>query len=60
MRNRRFGHKIKLPSTFAIKYQIVMMMLEAEIRETPSGAPFDENSPALAMLRKLGGLNKGK
>ena len=55
MRNHRFGNKIKLPSTFAIKHQLLMMMLEDELRATPSGTPFDENSPALAMLRRLRG-----
>lgn len=56
MRTHRFGNKIRLPSTVAIKHQLLMMMLEDELRATPSGTPFEENSPALALLRRLRGL----
>jgi hypothetical protein len=56
MRDHRFGRKIKLPSTVAIKHELLTMMFEDEIRAIPPGALFKENeSPALAMLRRLGG-----
>jgi len=32
MRDHRFGRKIKLPSTAAIKHELLMMMFEDEIR----------------------------
>jgi hypothetical protein len=57
MRTHRFGRKIKLPSTVAIKYQLLTMMFEDEIRAIPAGGIFKENeSPALGMLRRLKGL----
>jgi hypothetical protein len=56
MRIHRFGRKLKLPSTVAIKHQLLRMMLEDEIRAIPPGGCFKENeSPALAMLRRLRG-----
>jgi len=54
METHRFGRKIKLHSTLAIKHQMLRMMLEDEIRAVPTGSDFDPNtSPALASLRKL-------
>ena len=54
MRTHRFGRKLKLPSTVAIKHQLLMMMLEDEIRAIPASGRFkDSESPALAMLRRL-------
>jgi hypothetical protein len=32
MQDRRFGRKIKLPSTFAIKHQLLTMMLDERLR----------------------------
>lgn len=56
MRGQRFGSKIKLPSTIAIKHQLLTMMFEDEIRAIPPGGTFNENeSPALAMLKRLRG-----
>jgi hypothetical protein len=56
MRGLRFGSKIKLPSTMAIKHQLLTMMFEDEIRAIPLGGAFNENaSPALAMLKRLRG-----
>jgi hypothetical protein len=56
MRGQRFGSKIKLPSTIAIKHQLLTMMLEDELRAIPRGDAFNENaSPALAMLKRLRG-----
>jgi hypothetical protein len=56
MRNHRFGRKIKLPSTVAIKHELLTMMFEDEIRAIPPGELFKENeSPALAMLQRLRG-----
>jgi hypothetical protein len=50
MQNYRFGRKIKLPSTVAIKHELLMMMFEDEIRAIPPGGSFKENeSPAFAM-----------
>jgi hypothetical protein len=54
MRPNRFGSKIKLPSTVAIKHQLLIMMLEDEIRAIPAGGHFKENeSTALRMLGQL-------
>ncbi len=54
MRTHRFGRKLKLPSTTAIKHQLLMMMFEDEIRAVPAGRCLKENeSAALAMLRRL-------
>jgi hypothetical protein len=54
METHRFGRKIKLHSTLAIKQQILTMMLEDEIRAVPAGSEFDPSkSPSLASLRKL-------
>lgn len=51
---RRFGQKLKLPSTVAIKHQFFMMMLADEISATPIGQTFHpENSDALEKLRRL-------
>ena len=56
MRAHRFGNKIKLPSTLALKHQLLTMMFEDEIRAIPTGGHFEENeSPALAMLQRLRG-----
>jgi hypothetical protein len=53
MRNR-FGRRLKLPSTRAIKHQILMLELEDEISAASPGNPFDQNgSVALARLRRL-------
>jgi hypothetical protein len=54
MRPNRFGRKIKLPSTVAIKHQLLLMMFEDEVRAIPAGGHFKENeSTALRMLRRL-------
>jgi hypothetical protein len=54
METHRFGRKIKLQSTLAIKHQILTMMLEEEIRAVPAGSVFDPStSPSLASLRTL-------
>ena len=54
METHRFGRKIKLHSTLAIKHQILTMMLEEEIRAVPAGSEFDPStSPALESLRIL-------
>ena len=59
MRTHRFGSKIRLPSTVAIKHQLLTMMLEEEVRATPAGVSFNESdSPALGMLRRLAGYQK--
>ena len=44
MRAHRFGNKIKLPSTLAIKYQLLTMMFEDEIRAIPTGGHFEETN----------------
>jgi hypothetical protein len=38
MLSHRFGRKLKLPSTAAIKHQLLMLMLEDEIRAVPAGS----------------------
>ena len=38
MRTHRFGQKIKLPSTIAIKHQIRMLMARDEIERTEAEA----------------------
>jgi hypothetical protein len=56
MRALRFGRKIRLPSTVAIKHQLLTMMFQDEIRAIPPGGFFEESkSPALGMLRRLKG-----
>lgn len=56
MLTNRFGRKLKLPSTVAIKHQLLVMMLEDEIKAVPSGGSFSEDkSPAIAALRRLKG-----
>jgi hypothetical protein len=46
MRAHRFGSKIELPSTVAIKHQLLTMMFEDEIRAVPPGELFKENESA--------------
>jgi hypothetical protein len=54
MHANQFGRKIKLPSTAAIRYQLLMMMLEDEIRAVPEGDQFKKNeSAALHILLRL-------
>jgi len=49
MKTHRFGQKIKLPSTLAIKHQILTLKLEDEFRAVPVGSVFEPNtSPAKA------------
>src|SRR3954464_2772871 len=56
MRAHRFGNKIKLSTSLAIKHQLLTMMFEDEVRAIPPGGHFKENeSPALARLRRLRG-----
>ena len=59
MRTHRFGSTIRLPSTAAIKQQLLTVMLENEVRATPAGVPFNEkDSSALGILRRLVGSQK--
>jgi hypothetical protein len=61
MITRRFGQKLKVPSIVSIKHQILMMLLEDEIRGTPEGIPFNKDqSPAIAALRKLSSSSVGR
>lgn len=54
MKTHRFGQRIKLPSTLAIKRQVLTLLLEDEIRAVPADAVFEPTtSPALASFRKL-------
>jgi hypothetical protein len=56
MRAHRFGRKIKLPSTVAIKHQLLTMMFEDELRAVQPGDVFKKDeSPALALLQRLRG-----
>jgi hypothetical protein len=58
MKTHRFGQKIKLHSTRAIKHQTLTLMLEDEIRALHGNSVFQPNaSPAIAALRKLRGQN---
>jgi hypothetical protein len=57
MQGHRFGRKVKLHSTLAIKHRILTMMFEDEIRALPPGSVFKEiESAALAQLARLRGL----
>jgi hypothetical protein len=38
MQTHRFGRKLKLPSTFAIKHQIRLLMLEDSLKEAELAA----------------------
>lgn len=54
MESRRFGKKLTLPATVAIKRQFYMLMLADEIGSMPSGQTFKpDNSDALKKLRRL-------
>ncbi len=53
MLSHRFGRKIKLPSTAAIKHQLLMLMLEDEIRAVPVGTFKADTSATLGKLRRL-------
>lgn len=54
MQTNRFGRKLKLPSTAAIKHQLLLMMLEDEVRAIPPDGAFDQDaSVTLAKLRRL-------
>jgi hypothetical protein len=54
MQGNRFGRKLKLPSTAAIKHQLLLMMLEDEVRAIPPDGSFDQDTSAtLAKLRRL-------
>jgi len=58
MKTHRFGQKIKLHSTRAIKHQTLTLMLEDEIRALHGNSVFQPNaSPAIAALKKLRGQN---
>jgi hypothetical protein len=48
-----FGRKLKLPSTAAIKHQLLMLMLEDEIRAVPAGSFKADTSSTLEKLRRL-------
>ena len=45
MRTLRFGRKLKLPTTVAIKHQIRTLMAEDEIKKVQAEASFDQTSP---------------
>jgi hypothetical protein len=54
MMSHRFGRKLKLPSTAAIKHQLLLLMLDDEVRAMPAGKSFDQDTSAtLAKLRQL-------
>jgi hypothetical protein len=50
MRTLRFGRKLKLPSTSAIKHQIRKLMAEDEIKKVQAEANFDKTSPHLQRM----------
>jgi hypothetical protein len=59
MRTHRFGRKLKLPSTIAIKHQIKMLMFEDALKnieaaggaESGVGRELTEEVPAVALAR---------
>ena len=53
MLRHRFGRKLKLPSTAAIKHQLLLLMLEDEIRAIPPGSFKAGSSATLGKLRRL-------
>ncbi|HZP20875.1 MAG TPA: hypothetical protein VFB16_11795 [Bauldia sp.] len=54
MKGYRFGRKLQLPSTIAVKHQVLMLMLRDEIGAVASGAVFQpKQSPALEGLKRL-------
>jgi hypothetical protein len=56
MKTHRFGQKIKIPSTRAIKHQTLALMLEDEIRALHGNSVFQPDaSPTIAALKKLRG-----
>jgi hypothetical protein len=58
MKTHRFGQKIKLHATRAIKHQTLSLMLEDEIRALHGNSVFrPKASPAIAALKKLRGQN---
>jgi hypothetical protein len=54
MNTHRFGRRLKLLSTAAIKHQLLMMMFADEIQAPPPGETFrPDKSDALAKSRRL-------
>jgi hypothetical protein len=54
MNTYRYGRKLRLPSTAAIKHQLLMLMLVDEIKAVPQGGSFiEKDSAALISLRRL-------
>lgn len=53
MKLHRFGRKISLHATLAIKHQILRLMLDDELRAVSAGCLFEPtSSPALALIKK--------
>jgi hypothetical protein len=46
MRTHRFGRKLKLPSTMAIKHGILRLMLQDELKRKPPATKADEGRSA--------------
>jgi len=50
MHTHRFGRKLKLPSTVAIKHGILRMMLQDELKAQAPATKADENVVALTTV----------
>jgi hypothetical protein len=55
MRTHRFGRKIKLPATIAIKHQIRKLMFEDAVKKAEAGARAEAVRPDLLFLMPLCG-----
>src|SRR5260370_157651 len=61
MRTHRFGRKIKLPATIAIKHQIRMRMAQYEVKKAEAhDVDVDPDTPLLWVLRDSIGLTGTK
>jgi len=52
MHTHRFGRKLKLPSTIAIKHGILRLMLQDELNAQASAAKADDSRGNDGLLRK--------
>jgi hypothetical protein len=60
MRTHRFGRKLKLPSTVAIKFAIMRLMVQDELKARASATKTEGASPCSAMPLRGHSTAEGK